>query len=62
MFIQDFNIKICAVPLYMIIKFYTGNSLVLNLAPVLSMVLTTIAMILEYCTFGATHSQLFKIL
>ena len=36
MFIQDFKIKICAVPLYMIIK---GDKLVLNLVPVLSMVL-----------------------
>jgi hypothetical protein len=31
MFIKDFNIKICAVPLYMILKFYTGDNLVLNL-------------------------------
>ena len=36
MFIQDFKIKICVVPLYMIIE---GDKLVLKLVPVLSMVL-----------------------
>jgi hypothetical protein len=39
MCIHDFKIKICAVTLYMIIK---GDTFVLNLVPVLSMVLVLV--------------------
>jgi hypothetical protein len=66
MFIQDFKIKIYAVPLYMIIK---GDKLVLNLVPVLSMVLvlvlnlTTITVLVQLCTqlYNRTTSTSVKV-